>query len=204
MSETPLLSPTPPITTLLWVDAYTMQLEGTAEAIASPHVRRSAAEALAQAKAALAIEVDADKQEQLRAVIGNQEQVLMEIGTFNVEAYRDLMARWRSVREQILRQGWDLTQDVDFAVNDKTGFVDVSQGRGLKQPFMHAEAQVALSFIQFVNANQDKFDPLTYTKKILLRQGINADNFDEHADRLAITNPWRPPAPKIIQGNFKP
>lgn len=208
MSETPtpLLPPEVPITTRLWVDAYTMHLEGTAEAIASPQVRKSAVDALRQAKAALAVEVNEEKADQLRAVIGNQEQVLMEIGTFNLEAYRDLMARWRSVREQILRLGWDLTQDLDFTPNQKTGFVDISQGRGLRQPFMPGEAQIALAFIQFVNANQDKFDPLSYTKKVLTRQGITAENFDEHSDRLAITNPWaplKPASPKIIQGNFK-
>jgi hypothetical protein len=199
--------PEPPPTTRLWVDAYTMQLEGIAEAIASPKVRGAAADALRQAQAALAVEVNEEKAEQLRSVIANQQQVLMEIGTFNVEAYRDLMARWRSVREQILRQGWDLTQDLDFERDDATGFVNICQGRGKPQPFMAAEAQVALAFINFVNTNQEKFDPLSYTKKILLAQGINADNFDDHADRLCITNPWapsKPAKPKIIQGNFRP
>jgi hypothetical protein len=195
--------PTPP-TTRLWVDAYTMQLEGVAEAIASPKVRKAAADALRQAEAALAVEVDADKVAQLRSVIANQKQVLLEIGTFNVEAYRDLMAHWRSVRDQILRQGWDLTLDLDFERDDATGFVNVKQGRGRPQPFMAAEAQVALAFINFVNANQEKFDPLSYTKEILKRHGINAANFADHADRLCITNPWQPAAAKtkIITGNF--
>lgn len=200
------LPPEVPPTTRLWVDAYTMQLEGIAEAIASPRVRAAAADALRQAESALKVEANEEKADQLRSVIANQKQVLMEIGSFNVEAYRDLMAHWRSVRDQILRQGWDLTLDLDFERDDATGFVNVKQGRGRPQPFMAAEAQVALAFINFVNANQEKFDPLSYTKKILERQGINAANFADHADRLCITNPWQPAAAKtkIIQGNFKP
>jgi hypothetical protein len=197
----PLVSPT----TLLWADAYTMQLEATAEAIACPEIRKHAQAALRQAESDLAVETDEAKAENLHAAVANQQQVLKEIGSFDVDAYREIMARWRSARGQILRAGWDLTQDIDFIDNPKRGVVIVSQGKGAKQFFSAGEAQIVLAFLQFVNANQDKFDPLSHVKRILARQGITADNFEIHRDRLCIDNPWAPsptPPTSIIQGKF--
>jgi hypothetical protein len=33
-------------------------------------------------------------------------------------------------------------------------------------------------------------DPVEYTKQMLADQGITAENFHLHADKLAIQNPW--------------
>jgi hypothetical protein len=203
------LPPMAPPTTRLWVDAYTMQLEAMAEAIASPKVRKSAEDALKRIQADLAIETDPNKAADLRAALQNQQKILLDIGTFDLDGYRSTMAAWRRVRDQIISAGWDLTLEIHFEPDNAAGIVYAYPEGGKKQPFMAGEAQAALCFIQFVAANQERFDPLSYTKQMLTRQGITADNFDDHRDRLCVDNPWAPsptPAarPKIIQGNFKP
>lgn len=211
------LPPMTPPTTRLWVDAYTMQLEAMAEAIASPKVRKSAEDALKRIQADLAIETDPNKAADLRAALQNQQKILLDIGTFDLEGYRSTMAAWRRARDQILSAGWDLTQEIHFEVSyasatrerSSVQIINIFPEGGKKQPFMAGEGQAVLCFIQFVAANQERFDPLSYTKQMLTRQGITADNFDDHRDRLCVDNPWAPsptPAarPKIIQGNFKP
>jgi hypothetical protein len=200
------LPPVVPPTTRLWVDAYTMQLEAIAEIMANPQTRKSVEDAVKKAEADLAANTDPTKDEQLMSLVANQKQILFEMGTFNLEAYRDLMSRWRSVRDQILMAGWDLNVDLDFDPVEALGIVNVSQGGGKPKPFMAAEAQVMLAFIQFVSNKQDSISPQEHAKQMLLKQGINADNFHEHQDRLGISNPWGDSTPKpknIIQGNFR-
>lgn len=56
--------------------------------------------------------------------------------------------------------------------------------------FKGRDALTALGFIMFWITQCNKVDPVEQTKKTLLAQGINEENFHLHADRLMIRNPW--------------
>lgn len=208
MSPDELVLPPPPNpTTRLWVDAYSMQLEAVAEIMADVKTRRNVEQAIKKAEADLNANTDPAQEQQLRAVVANQKQILLEMGLFNIEAYRELMTRWRFVRDQVLASGWDLSQELHFDVDEALGVAQVSQGTLKPRPFMAGEVQVILAFLTFVTNNQNRLDPLEYTKQILQKQGITAENFAEHAEHLCIRNPWAPDAPppskNIIQGSFR-
>lgn len=51
-------------------------------------------------------------------------------------------------------------------------------------------AKLAYAFLLWVEETQDKADPREHVKRVLAEQGIGPDNFDQHAGRLGITNPW--------------
>ena len=62
--------------------------------------------------------------------------------------------------------------------------------------FKGRDATTALGFFtHYINQAEKGINPAEDTKKVLLAQGINADNFHEHADRLMIKNPWAPDSP---------
>ena len=47
-----------------------------------------------------------------------------------------------------------------------------------------------IKFLKFVVANSQTSDPIEYTKQMLMKQGINEDNFHLYADSIAFPNPW--------------
>jgi hypothetical protein len=57
--------------------------------------------------------------------------------------------------------------------------------------FTGRKAFTAASFFAWwINQTDGRVDPREQTRRILLEQGINAENFHLHADKLAIKNPW--------------
>lgn len=57
--------------------------------------------------------------------------------------------------------------------------------------FEGRKAMTAVNFFMWwINQTNGRVDPREETKKILLQQGINAENFHLHADKLLIKNPW--------------
>jgi hypothetical protein len=198
-----------------WVDAYTVHMEARAEAMADPSIKQRITAAVQELKKDRANATSDKEREEFDAAIVNQQHVLDQLGQFDIEAYRDISARWKQIRGDLLSSGWDMRQNVDF-FRMSNGNLHVSQKTALQKKHIQiraklvgeagltekdlgpgiiwhpATAAVAITFFKFVHDSQTSVtDPREYTRRTLEQQGITAENFDQHADKLAIQNPWK-------------
>lgn len=174
-----------------WVDAFTAVQECTADARSDTRMRGQVAESVKQLRAHAKETGDAGD----KRVLANQLAIQGQLESFKPEMHRELMTIWRRVAKEIIAESWDLTKDVGyqeeykggplrFWQSDKPG--DAPKGR----VFPRLDSLLIIKFLKFVAAQSDRDDPVTYTKKMLLSQGINAENFHLYADKLAFPNPW--------------
>lgn len=131
------------------------------------------------------------------------------------EAYIEQQNAWASVKRDLRVFGLELGEELMLAPEIMNPELKPTHGQALtrwqyamkaweKDPWLEIshklevvpvrfrgrEALIALGFITFWIQQCNKVDPVEETKKMLLKQGINADNFAAHADRLLIKNPW--------------
>ncbi len=198
-----------------WVDAYTVHMESRAEAMADPSIKQRITAAVQELKKDRANATSDKEREEFDRAIVNQQNVLDQLGQFDLEAYKDISTRWKSIRSDLLSSGWDMRQQIDF-FRMSNGDLHVSQKSALQKKHMRirekvsggaglteadlgpgivwhpATAAVAITFFKFVfDSQQSVPDPLEYTRRMLEQQGITEENFDQHADKLAIQNPWK-------------
>jgi hypothetical protein len=181
----------------VWCDAYTLHLEALAEA----HNDRNMRGALAEATKRTASEAKQSRSQQDAMAAVNQRAIEAQVKRWSPEEHRELMAIWKSVRAEFMATNWDLAQDISYsrdAVNGRQLLVWQGGAASPTAPppkdalkFGLSYGAVAVRFLKFVAEHSQQFDPLAYTKQMLERQGINAGNFDQHQDRLAIINPWK-------------
>lgn len=194
-----------------WIDFYTVTLEANSQALSDPKRRASLEDALKRAKAAQkmlpAAMTIADEIAQKEAAnhVANQQAVLDAMGKFDIEAYRNISAQWRRIADDLRATGWDMQEDVDFDRMPNGDLKATQKGTdGIQAHWTQSEAQIVLAFFNFVDQQQVTVpDPIEYTKKCLLAQGINAENFHLYADKTAIKNPWAP-AGIILPGPGSP
>jgi hypothetical protein len=173
-----------------WVDAYEVILECNMMAATDPRKHQEIADAEAAIKADLVIATSDEQREQLRAALAEQQQVARVMKSFSAESFFAVRATWRLVREDLLTVGWDLRRDVDFQ-GKPNGELWGRQGGGPFKKWPQEKGLVVATFMHWVMQTQnDVKDPVAYTKAMLERQGITKENFHEHADKLAIRNPW--------------
>jgi hypothetical protein len=175
-----------------WCDAFTVQIEAQGQAYQDPELRRTVTEAVAAAQAAADALADgwSGKKEALEN-LANQKRVLEFLDRFDWEAYKEHRSTWRRVRLEFLLTMFDLRREIAFNT-PADGITRISQ-RGCGAPLRVTgnEAKVALAFLQWVDANQQNFDPLNYTKQILARSGIKSSaDFEANKAKMTITNPW--------------
>lgn len=171
----------------VWLDAFTAMLESTAEARNNfqlqKEVKESVRELSAEAKRLGTVE--------MRTLANNQKAIARQMA-FDPEQHALLMARWKLCKYQLLKAGWDMSQEIFFQPLP-SGKMKVWQGEEKSHVlFSEEDGKATVAFLHFVRDNSEKFDPIEYTKQMLLKQGINAKNFHEYQDKLAITNPWKP------------
>lgn len=184
--------------TLAWADAFTVQQEAVAEAKNSPQLRASIADAITKAEGALRDAATDQEREDARGALANQRRIQQQM-TFDPEAFREGMQRWRFIRADLTHLDWDLTKPIEVEALPGGKFKLWQAGSDLHAEWGEAHFAVASMFFKFVSDTQAAApDPVEYTKRMLSEQGITADNFHEHADKLAISNPWKSDTNRII------
>jgi hypothetical protein len=180
-----------------WCDAFTVQIEAQGQAYQDPELRKTVVDAVAAAQSAVDTASEKDKAV-ARDLLANQKRVLEFIDRFDWEAFKDYRAAWKRVRAELLRTSFDLRQSITFTTGDD-GITRLSQrGCGAPLRLTGREATVAVEFLRWVDASQQQFDPLHYTKMLLARSGIrSSSDFEANKDKMAITNPWAE-SPRII------
>ncbi len=181
----------------MWCDAYSTHIDALAEAFNSGQIRETLVDA--SKRTASAARQSNAVQDILAAE--NQRSIENQAKRWSPEDHRVLKAIWSSVRREFLATAWDLGQDIQYCRDAKLP-QQMLFWQGEKQAvhvpppkdalkFTLAQAGLAIKFLRFVEEHSSKFDPAAYTKQMLLKQGINEHNFDQHRDRLAIVNPWK-------------
>lgn len=137
------------------------------------------------------------------------------------EKVEEQQASWARVKRDIRAFGLELGENLEMAPEilnpeakpthgqalarynkalaqwEKDPWVDVAHRFELTPVrFKGRDALTALGFFTFWITQCNKVDPVEETKKVLAQQGINAENFHLHADRLMIRNPWTSDGPK--------
>ena len=193
------LAPALPRDIKVWVDAYTMQLEASYAAAMDSRLKAEVADAVKQSTSdAKAASDGTVAKVQNTRIAENQLDIQAKVAGFNLDAYHAIRAAWARLSVDLAATGWDLAEDI--------GFEELSDGRVLvkqrkEQLIVQREvAKLAYAFLLWVEETQDKADPREHVKRVLAEQGIGPDNFDQHAGRLGITNPWAtgPLTPKVL------
>lgn len=183
------LAPALPRDIKVWVDAYTMQLEASYAAAMDSRLKAEVADAVKQSTSdAKAARDGTVAKVQNTRIAENQLDIQAKVAGFNLDAYHAIRSAWARLSVDLAATGWDLAEDIGFEeLND--GRVLVKQRK--EQLIVQREvAKLAYAFLLWVEETQDKADPREHVKRVLAEQGIGPDNFDQHAGRLGITNPW--------------
>lgn len=183
------LAPALPRDIKVWVDAYTMQLEASYAAAMDSRLKAEVADAVKQSTSdAKAASDGTVAKVQNTRIAENQLDIQAKVAGFNLDAYHAIRSAWARLSVDLAATGWDLADDIGFEeLND--GRVLVKQRK--EQLIVQREvAKLAYAFLLWVEETQDKADPREHVKRVLAEQGIGPDNFDQHAGRLGITNPW--------------
>lgn len=183
------LAPALPRDIKVWVDAYTMQLEASYAAAMDSRLKAEVADAVKQSTSdAKAASDGTVAKVQNTRIAENQLDIQAKVAGFNLDAYHAIRSAWARLSVDLAATGWDLAEDIGFEeLND--GRVLVKQRK--EQLIVQREvAKLAYAFLLWVEETQDKADPREHVKRVLAEQGIGPDNFDQHAGRLGITNPW--------------
>jgi hypothetical protein len=170
-----------------WTDAFTSMLESSAEARNNPIMKKEVNEAVKELNG-LARQTPTDNN---RALAANQQAIAKQM-RFSLDQHKATMARWHLTKMKLIATGWDLAQEIKFEPQPNGSFKVWQADEKICETFPAEDGQALLLFLKFVYENSDKFDPIEYTKQMLLEQGINEHNFDQYSEHLAITNPWKP------------
>lgn len=176
-----------------WLDAYSATMECIADAKNNPELQKVLKEQVKQLKS----DVNDLNTQNNRSLLANQQIINQAMG-FSNEVHKLKLALWKEVRKDITAASWNLAEDVHYAEETKGGYLRFWQGDGDRRDLGFVidrqKSVVAIQFLKFVVAQSRDTDPIAYTKKMLLAQGINAQNFHLHADAIAFPNPWTAPA----------
>jgi hypothetical protein len=178
-------------TTKSWVDAYTATIEASFDAAMNPEIRSEVNEALKAAQA----QALATKSEQDINVARQQAHIARRVGGFSAEQYDIIKKIWKVTAEAIIATSWKLTEEIFYAEEPTKEKLRFWQGDSPLKNFIllpRDQSSLFIKFLRFVQSRAERFDPVAHTKQMLESQGINEHNFDEYADKLAITNPWKP------------
>jgi hypothetical protein len=172
-----------------WLDAYSATMECIADAKNNVTLQKVLKEQVKQLKSDVA-ELNTENN---RSLLHNQEIINMAMG-FSNEVHKAKLQLWKEVRKDITAASWNLAEDVHYAEETKGGYLRFWQGDGDRRDLGFVvdrqKALVAIQFLKFVVQQSQDTDPVAYTKKMLLAQGINQHNFHKHADAIAFPNPW--------------
>ncbi len=170
---------------LLWTDAFTAMLESGAEARNNSQIRREVNESVKELRAKAKETPTANN----KAISANQDAIAAQMA-FDPDAHRALMACWRICKQKLIATGWDLGQDIKFEPRIGGSFFVWQGDEKTGELFPPQDGNALMLFLKFVYDTSNEKGPKEYTQEMLLKQGINALNFHEYADRLAIANPW--------------
>lgn len=192
------LAPALPRDIKVWVDAYTMQLEASFAAAMNSEVKGEVADAVKRSAAdAKSARDGSAAQFKSAQVAENQRDIQAKVAGFNMDAYHAIRAAWARLSVDLAATGWDLAEDIGFE-KLPDGHVRIQQ-RKESLLVQREVAQLAYAFLLWVEEASEKADPREYVKRMLSEQGIGPDNFDQHAGRLGIANPWATgPLNKVI------
>jgi hypothetical protein len=172
-----------------WLDAYSATLECIADAKNNANLQKTLKEQVKQLKSDMA---EANTQNN-RSMLHNQQMINMAM-EFNNDVHKVQLRLWKEVRKDITAGSWNLAEDVHYAEETKGGYLRFWQGDGARRDLGFVidrqKALMAIRFLKFVVAQSQDTDPVEYTKRMLLAQGINQHNFHKHADAIAFPNPW--------------
>jgi hypothetical protein len=175
-----------------WLDAYSATLECIADAKNNKTLLKTLKEQVKQLKSNVAQTNTA----QDRQMLNNQEMINQAM-SFSTEVHKVKLLAWKDARRDIAAASWNLAEDVHYAEEVKGGYLRFWQGDGDRRDLGFVidrqKALLAIQFLKFVVQQSQDTDPIAYTKKMLLAQGINAKNFHKHADSIAFPNPWTAP-----------
>ncbi len=175
-----------------WVDLYTLFLEQLAENLRDPKEWFERLGITPETQGAIPIpqKLQEDKYIEQQNAWAN---VRRDMRVFGLELGEELMLAPEIlnpeakpthgqplVRWQYAMKKWE--KDPWLEISHKLEVVPVR--------FKGREALLALGFITFWIQQCNKIDPVEQTKTMLSKQGITAENFHLHADRLLIKNPW--------------
>jgi hypothetical protein len=172
-----------------WLDAYSATMECIADAKNNATLQKVLKEQIKQLKS----DVAQLNTENNRSLLHNQEIINMAMGFSNV-VHKAKLQLWKEIRKDITAASWNLAEDVHYAEETKGGYLRFWQGDGDRRDLGFVvdrqKALVAIQFLKFVVQQSQDTNPVEYTKKMLLAQGINEHNFHKHADAIAFPNPW--------------
>jgi hypothetical protein len=173
-----------------WLDAFAVTLECNVASAMNPELLQQVIDAEKHIRADLVAATSDAERDQLSAALGNQRHILHTMKAFNLESHNAMMVTFRAIREDFLKAAFDLRRNVDFE-GRPNGELWARQGKGPWMKWSQDQGHVVLAFMRWVYDKQTEVrDPGAYTRKMLEQQGITRENFHEHADKLAIRNPW--------------
>jgi len=155
-----------------------------------------------------------------RLGITNEKNVVATPKAASLESIHESKESWQSVRRDLRAFGLTLSEYLTFEPDESLFVADPARlprdpqenARAkrammawVKKPWLTAKHEFELMpirfdgrkaltavsfFVWWINQTNGRLDPREETKRILLAQGINAENFHLHSEKLAIKNPW--------------
>ena len=131
-----------------------------------------------------------------------QEQTNSNVGdSYDHEAYKARRVLWKELQRIFTIEFTDLdevqvsgaTQNIKGELVLKGNSVKIFRGNLDIKPLVLYQplAQLALNLLSFYMAAATQgVNPQAYVQSCLAQRGINKDNWHQHKDKLAITNPW--------------
>ncbi len=178
-----------------WIEAYTATLEASIDAAMNPEIVAETQDALKSAQAQVQAATNQHDRLHAQSVAQNQSRINSIMGKFSVEAHQIMKQIWQRAARELIAASWDLDEPINFHVEQTDQRLRFWQGESPLKDFIilpREESALVLKFLRFVEANSPNFNPVDYTKAMLAKQGITEKNFHEYADKLGITNPWKP------------
>ncbi len=189
-----IIDPTQPTVPELkvWLNAFTCIQECSADAADNSEIRRSVSDNVKMLRAR--VKENADPQAQ--KLLDQQELIQRQMFQKRPELHRELMKLWRNTVEDLISYSWNVAEEVHYEEDFKGGPMLFWQGdlnetpRHKKVTVTRPRAVLIIRFLKFVSAHSGDTSPIEYTKQMLLKQGINEENFHLYEDQLVIPNPW--------------
>lgn len=172
-----------------WLDLYDMMLDRMAEFLKDP------------LKASLARGITKEELEQQKSLARLPQKM-------DLDAHKELMSSWKSVRTSILLFGLELGEDLEigpmeamdpdspaFAKWCRNPVLEVSRGMDKPLTFRGRDALTALGFLNVYIQQCATVDPSVRIKQALAAQGITKENFHETMSGSAMRSPWDEDSP---------
>lgn len=175
-----------------WLESFTCIQECSADAADNSEIKRSVDDNIKLLRSRVKEKADP----QAPKLLEQQLLIRAQMWARRPEMHVELMKLWRVAEREIRAFGWDLGDEVHYGEVTKGGKLRFWQGDKDKPPtdskyqLDRMTAVMAIKFLKFVAAESQTNDPVEYTKQMLLKQGINKDNFHLYQESLAFPNPW--------------